>query len=49
MFRRALPALPAVPSTALARVLTGIDEFDAAPCATAWLLDELPGRGRQIV
>jgi len=48
MFRPALPALPAVPSTALARVLTGIDEFDAAPCATVWLLQELPGRGRQI-
>ena len=49
MFRPALPALPAVPSTALARVLTGIDEFDAAPCATAWLLQELPGRGRQMI
>ena len=48
MFRPALPALPAVPATALARVLTGIDEFDTAPCATAWLLHELPGRGRQI-
>ena len=48
MFRPALPALPAVPATALARVLTGIDKFDTAPCATAWLLHELPGRGRQI-
>ena len=44
MFRPALPALPAAPSTALARVLTGVDKFDAAPCATAWLLHELPGR-----
>jgi len=43
MFRPALPALPAVPTTALARVLTGIDKFDTAPCATAWLLRELPG------
>ena len=43
MFQPALSALPAVPSTALARVLTGVDEFDAAPRATKWLLHELPG------
>ena len=43
MFQPALPPLPAVPSTPLARVLTGIDEFVDAPRATAFLLSDLPG------
>ena len=45
-FRSALPPLPAVPSTPLARALAGVDAFARCPDAIEWLVRDCRG-GRE--